>query len=92
MSPRVGKPTSPPQVSEGLISGGYLIVDRPFLDYLIADDDCVLERDGLERCASDGRLFVFEHDGYWQCMDTYWDWLQLEQRWARGNAPWKVWA
>ncbi len=53
---------------------------------------CVLERDGLERCASDGRLFVFEHQGYWQCMDTYRDWQQLDQQWTDGGAPWKVWA
>ncbi len=81
-----------PQVSEGLINGGYLICDRPFLDYLSTDSACVLETDGLARCASDGRLFVFEHGGYWQCMDTYRDWLQFDQRWASDDAPWKVWA
>jgi glucose-1-phosphate cytidylyltransferase len=80
-----------PQVSEGLINGGYLVLDRAFLDYLTDDTACVLERDGLERCADDGRLYVFEHDGYWQCMDTHRDWLHLESQWNSGRAPWRVW-
>ena len=81
-----------PQVSEGLINGGYLIFDRAFLDYLTTDAACVLEREGLERCAADGRMYVYEHVGYWQCMDTYRDWQQLEQQWTSDDAPWKVWA
>ncbi len=80
-----------PQVSEGLINGGYLVFDRGILDYLTPASDCVLETDGLERCACDGGLYVFEHGGYWQCMDTYRDWVHLETRWADGDAPWKVW-
>ena len=81
-----------PQVSEGLINGGYLVFDRAFLDYLSEDDACVMEREGFGRCADDGRLYVYEHDGYWQCMDTYRDWLHLENQWNSGQAPWKVWA
>ncbi len=80
-----------PQVSAGLINGGYLVLDRAFLEYLSPDSECVLEQDGLERCAADGLLFVHEHHGYWQCMDTYRDWLSFEQQWNSGRAPWKVW-
>jgi glucose-1-phosphate cytidylyltransferase len=80
-----------PQVSEGLINGGYLVFDRAFLDYLSEDSPCVMERDGLGRCAEDGRLYAYEHNGYWQCMDTYRDWLHLENQWNSGRAPWKAW-
>jgi len=81
-----------PQVSEGMINGGFLFFDREFLDYLSEDSDCVLEREPLEACAAEGRLFVYEHQGYWQCMDTFRDWQQLDRQWREGDAPWKVWS
>lgn len=80
-----------PQVSEGLINGGYLVVNRRFVDYLSDDGQCSLEIHALERCAAEGQLYVYEHAGYWQCMDTHRDWVQLEEQWARGHAPWAVW-
>ncbi len=81
-----------PQVSEGLINGGYLVVKRRFLDYLTDDGRCSLEAHALERCAADGQLYVHQHRGYWQCMDTHRDWVHLEEQWATGAAPWAVWA
>ncbi len=80
-----------PQVTAGLINGGYLVLDRGFLEYLSEDSLCTMERDGLERCARDETLYVYEHGGYWQCMDTYRDWQVLDQAWQDGSAPWKVW-
>jgi glucose-1-phosphate cytidylyltransferase len=88
---RVAAFSEKPQVSQGLINGGFFFFQREFLDYVSGDDDCVLEREPLERCAADGKLFVYRHAGYWQCMDTYRDWLQLDQHWRQGSAPWKVW-
>jgi len=81
-----------PQVGQGLINGGFFLFERGFLRYLSEDDGCVLEREPLERCAADGELCVFEHDGYWQCMDTLRDWESLQKQWETGAAPWKVWA
>jgi glucose-1-phosphate cytidylyltransferase len=81
-----------PQVSSGLINGGYLVVRREFLKYISTDEKCSLESDGLEACAADGQLFVYEHTGYWQCMDTHRDWMHLEEAWTRGEAPWAVWS
>jgi glucose-1-phosphate cytidylyltransferase len=52
----------------------------------------VLEREPFERCAADGQLQMYRHDGFWQCMDTVRDWEYLERQWAEGHAPWKVWA
>jgi glucose-1-phosphate cytidylyltransferase len=80
-----------PQVGQGLVNGGFFCFQRQFLDYLSESPDCTLERTPLEACAADGQLHVFEHSGYWQCMDTYRDWQALEAQWQSGNAPWKVW-
>lgn len=80
-----------PQIGQGLINGGFMCLSRRFLQYLSADPGCVLEREPLEACARDGELHVFEHPGFWQCMDTYRDWQSLEAQWNSGEAPWKVW-
>jgi glucose-1-phosphate cytidylyltransferase len=80
-----------PQIGQGLINGGFLCLDRRFLRYLTSDATCTLERQPLEECARDGELHVFEHPGFWQCMDTYRDWQGLEAQWGSGQAPWNVW-
>jgi glucose-1-phosphate cytidylyltransferase len=81
-----------PQLHEGLINGGFFFFEPAFLQYITDDVGCVLEKDPLERCAADGQLMVYEHAGYWQCMDTYRDWESLEKQWQSGRAPWKVWS
>jgi glucose-1-phosphate cytidylyltransferase len=52
----------------------------------------VLEREPLEGLAADGQLRAFRHQGFWDCMDTYKDAVLLNDLWAEGRAPWKVWA
>jgi len=51
----------------------------------------VLEREPLERLAAEGQLSVYQHDGFWQCMDTYRDHQLLNQLWDSGQAAWKTW-
>jgi glucose-1-phosphate cytidylyltransferase len=80
-----------PQIGQGLINGGFFCFQRGFLQYLSESPDCILERSPLESCAADRQLCVFEHLGYWQCMDTYRDWMSLESQWQSSNAPWRVW-
>ena len=80
-----------PQVAQGLINGGFFFFERGFLEYLTDDEDCVLERAPLERCAADQQLFVYSHPGYWHCMDTLRDWESLQNQWEGGTAPWRVW-
>lgn len=80
-----------PQMSDGLINGGYFVFERAVFNYLSEDPSCVLERAPLERLAADGQLGVYRHDGFWQCMDTYRDWQMLNQLWASGSAPWRQW-
>lgn len=80
-----------PQAAAGLINGGFMVLERGAIDYLSEDEGCVLERAPLERLAADGQLGVYEHDGYWQCMDTFRDWQSLETQWRERRAPWRVW-
>jgi glucose-1-phosphate cytidylyltransferase len=75
---------------EGWINGGFFCFEPGALDYL--DRDSVLERDPLEHLARDGELRAFRHGGFWDCMDTYKDAVLLNDLWADGRAPWKVWA
>jgi len=78
-----------PQTGQGWINGGYFVIQPEFFD-LIADDSTVLEREPLEQVAAAGELMAFEHDGYWQCMDTKRDRDHLESLWESGEAPWRV--
>ena len=49
------------------------------------------EREPMEKLARDGELMAYRHNEFWQCMDTLRDKVLLEDLWAKGNAPWKVW-
>jgi len=71
------------------INGGFFCCEPSFLDYL--EPSSVLEREPLERAAADGRLAAYRHDGFWECMDTYKDAIVLNDLWATGDAPWRVW-
>ncbi len=73
------------------ISGGYFVFNRKFFDYLEDNDNCVMERDPLQKLAADGQLKVYSHYGFWQCMDTWRDYNFLKDLWDKGEAPWKIW-
>jgi glucose-1-phosphate cytidylyltransferase len=89
---RVTSYTEKPQITEGLISGGFFVFEREFADrYLDDRDDLVLEKEPLGRLAADGELMVWQHGGFWQPMDTYREWKLLEELWSKGEAPWKIW-
>ena len=75
--------------TRGDINGGFMVFKRKFLDYLSRDSRCVLERDPLEKLALDRELIMYRHEGYWQCMDTYRDYLLLQETWNSGKVPWQ---
>jgi glucose-1-phosphate cytidylyltransferase len=52
----------------------------------------MLESAPLQKLAREGELALFPHEGFWLGMDTYRDWMELNERWNAGNAPWRVWA
>jgi glucose-1-phosphate cytidylyltransferase len=72
------------------INGGFFVLSPQVLD-LIHDDNTVWEREPMETLARTGQMAAFEHDGFWQPMDTLREKNQLEEMWASGNAPWKTW-
>jgi len=74
----------------GWINAGFMVMQPEVLDYLDGDK-CILERTPLESMSKEGKLGVFRHHGFWQCMDTQRDKLSLEAAWAKGNAKWKAW-
>jgi glucose-1-phosphate cytidylyltransferase len=75
--------------SEQWVNGGFLCLRAAVLDLL--SEDSVLEREPLAGLAATGALRAFRHEGFWGCMDTYKDAVVLNQLWAGGRAPWKLW-
>lgn len=80
-----------PQVGSGVINGGFFVFRQGVFNYLSDDDRCTLEGEPLERLAKEGHLMVYQHTGFWQCMDTLRDMNLLNEYWESGDAPWKVW-
>lgn len=78
------------QEDSNWINAGFMALEPEIFDY-IDGDSTIFERDPLERMTRDGKLGVFKHYGYWQCMDTQRDKNALEHYWSSGKAPWKVW-
>ena len=76
--------------TEGLASAGYFVLNRKVFDYL-GGDDCIFEHEPLERLAREGQLMAYKHEGFFFAMDTYREYEYLNQLWAKGEAPWKVW-
>jgi glucose-1-phosphate cytidylyltransferase len=73
-----------------LINAGYMVFQPEVFNYL-TDDNCILEQEPMQKLASDGQLMSYQHEGFWQCMDTKREKNILEELWDTGKAPWKVW-
>ena len=80
-----------PQGEGGMINAGFFVLSPSVLD-LLDGDDCVWERGPLETLAHRGELAAYEHQGFWQAMDTQRDKMHLEALWQSGRAAWRVWA
>jgi glucose-1-phosphate cytidylyltransferase len=80
-----------PQTSAGRINGGFFVANRRLFEYLDDDPNLVFERQPLNALSRDGQLACYAHDGFWQPMDTYQEFMLLNQLWASGRAEWKVW-
>jgi glucose-1-phosphate cytidylyltransferase len=76
--------------SDHWINGGFFCFEPGVLRSLGQDE--VLEREPLQRLAAVGQLRAFRHEGFWGCMDTYKDAVALNELWASGRAPWKLWS
>ena len=79
-----------PQIGEGWINGGFFVLQPEIVDY-IPGNQTSWEFDALEKLASDGQVVAYQHEAFWQCMDSIRDVHLLEKLWSEGNAPWKIW-
>lgn len=77
--------------TDGWVSAGFFALNRGVFDYL-GSDDCIFEREPLERLAAAGELMAYRHDGFFYAMDTFREYQHLNEMWCRGDAPWRVWA
>jgi glucose-1-phosphate cytidylyltransferase len=82
----VEKPTS-----SGWASAGFFVFEPGVFEYLTNDETCILEEEPLRKLALDGQLAAYQHEGFFFAMDTYREYLKLNELWQSGEAPWAVW-
>lgn len=70
------------------VNGGYMIFSQSFFNYIKPGET---EHPALKRLAQEKQLSLFQHEGFWFCMDTYKEMEDLNKIWKSGKAPWKVW-
>jgi glucose-1-phosphate cytidylyltransferase len=80
-----------PQTTGGRISGGFFVASSNLFDYLNDDDELVFEQEPMRRLVADGQLMVYEHDTFWQPMDTSREYKLLNELYEKGKAPWVNW-
>lgn len=75
---------------EGWINGGFFVIEPEALRYI--EEDVLWEHAPMERLAEEGHLCAYQHEGFWQCMDTLRDLRYLQSLWdSDEGAPWKTW-
>ena len=79
-----------PRGDGGMINGGFFVLSPKVLDF-IEGDQTSWEVEPLLKIAETGEMMAYEHEGFWQPMDTLREKNLLEELWASGKAPWKVW-
>ena len=76
---------------DGWINTGFFVFQREVFDFLSDDASCILEREPLEALANQNQLMAYRHEGFFFAMDTYREYLQLQEMWNTHQAPWAVW-
>ncbi len=80
-----------PQATGGQISGGFFVASKRIFEYLRGGEGMVFEQEPMRRLVAEGNLMVFEHNGFWQPMDTSREYHVLNSLYAQGEAPWVRW-
>jgi len=80
-----------PRFEQTHVNGGYMVCEKEFFDYLPDNPEMMLELEPMNRLAAEGELNAYQHNGFWQPMDTYQESQYLNRLWDEGNAPWKIW-
>ena len=78
-----------PQISTGLINGGFMVIDKKLVSHLDLDKNCDFEFVVLEKLATTGEVMVYKHTGNWECVDTERDLNHLNKIWGNNNAFWE---
>lgn len=73
------------------INGGFFICEPKVFDYIKEGDSTIFEQNPLQNLAGDNELFCYKHQGFWKCMDTLRDKIDLNTLWTSGKAPWHIW-
>ena len=79
-----------PQFLQSWMNGRFMVIEPPILG-LIQADQTILEKDPMEEAVRRNSIMAFQHEGFWQCMDTLRNSKLVNQLWKKGNAPWKSW-
>jgi glucose-1-phosphate cytidylyltransferase len=87
---RVVEFSEKPQTEEGWINGAFFVLEPSIFDY-IEGDATQWELEPMMGLAREGQLMAYRHQSFWQCMDTLRDRKRLEELWAGGSPPWRVW-
>jgi glucose-1-phosphate cytidylyltransferase len=74
-----------------MINGGFMVFNKELLNHLTPDKNCDFEFGVLENLAKQGQVMVYEHQGFWECVDTERDLNHLNRLWDQNRANWKLW-
>ena len=80
-----------PQLETGFINGGFFVFKKEFFDYLTPNVDCDFEFGPLQKLAQEGKLYAYQHEKFWQCMDNVRERDYLNKLWDENKAEWRVW-
>jgi len=81
-----------PNVSRGLINGGFMVFNKKAIDkYFRPGNNLILESEVLPNMVKDKQLGVYEHSGFWQCIDTFREYDILNEMWKSNKAAWNIW-
>lgn len=81
----------PPGDGGTWINAGFFVCEPAIFDYIEQGDETIFERGPIEKLTKEGELYAYRHYGFWKCMDTLRDKLQLNRMWEGQDAKWKVW-
>lgn len=76
--------------SDGYINGGFMVVERPFVEKYMDNSDVFFEKEPMETAIDNNDVHAYTHNGFWQCMDNAKEYEFLNDLWKNGTAPWKT--
>lgn len=87
----IGHFNEKPKEGGAWINAGFFVCQPEVFDYIPEGDDVTWEQDPLKNLAKKGQLNAYKHTGFWHPMDMLKDKIDLNNMWAEGKAPWKIW-